>query len=143
MVTDIVLEALGIRLRSERVRLGHAQREFGALVGTNRQSQLNYENGRTAPNAEYLYRIAEHGADIGYILTGHRTDGSLGWEETQIFEMFQMLSAREREAVFSLMSVLTGRIIEASDLPKRAHLPEHPSLQNQRQTYRSGPDAKD
>ncbi len=67
----------GARLAEERKRLGLRQAEFAALVGTDSAKQSLYENDRRELRGEYLARIAEAGVDIGYILTGRRSDS--GW----------------------------------------------------------------
>lgn len=71
-----MIEELGARLREERRSIGLDQRAFAELAGVNKNTQLAYEQGKTAPDANYLMRIAEHGADIGYILTGKRGEHS-------------------------------------------------------------------
>lgn len=60
----------GDRLRGERIKLGLSQEAFAARGGVKKLAQINYEQGRRQPDAEYLRRIAEIGADVAYILTG-------------------------------------------------------------------------
>lgn len=62
--------SFGERLKQERNRLGHSQTDFAALGGVNKRSQINYENGRRSPNADYFQRIDAAGADVGFILAG-------------------------------------------------------------------------
>lgn len=52
--------------------MGLDQKGFAAVAGVNKNSQLSYELGRTAPDTNYLEKIGEAGADIIYILTGSR-----------------------------------------------------------------------
>ncbi len=63
---------IGERIRSERVRLGLSQAEFGAIAGVQKNAQINYEADRRSPDANYLVSIQETGADAHYILTGRR-----------------------------------------------------------------------
>lgn len=63
---------MSARLRQERLRTGLNQKDFGALAGVGLQTQNRYENQETQPNAEYLGRLAEHGIDVFYVLTGRR-----------------------------------------------------------------------
>jgi transcriptional regulator with XRE-family HTH domain len=114
-----MLEELGARLREERLRLTLDQTSFGQLGGVKKNSQINYEAGRTAPDAEYLLKLEEHGVDPGYVLTGRRESGELSFENKQLLDMFGRLSAREREAVMSMLMILSGNVIDASDLSKR------------------------
>jgi transcriptional regulator with XRE-family HTH domain len=63
---------IGKRLREERERLGFNQIDFAGIAGTIRGTQYNYESGKRSPDALYLAAIAAAGADVNYILTGHR-----------------------------------------------------------------------
>ena len=65
-------EAFGSRLREERTRVGLDQRELAAVAGVGRNSQIAYEGGRTAPDADYLLAVQGRGIDIPYLFTGHR-----------------------------------------------------------------------
>lgn len=60
------------RLREERARLGMNQDAFAAAAGVQRRTQVNYERGERSPDCAYLEKIAAHGADIQYIVTGVR-----------------------------------------------------------------------
>lgn len=63
---------IGQRLREERERLGYTQPAFAELASTTKKSQIDYEKDLTQPKAGYLASIANAGADINYIVTGHR-----------------------------------------------------------------------
>ena len=62
----------GDRLREERVKLGLNQVEFGELGGVTKKTQILYEKNERSPDGNYLAAIAEKGADVLYILTGHK-----------------------------------------------------------------------
>lgn len=66
------MNPIGERLREERVRLGLNQDDFAEVGGVQRRAQGNYERGERAPDADYLARIAERGADVLFIVTGKR-----------------------------------------------------------------------
>lgn len=75
------MSTVGERLRQERQRLVLSQEELGALGGVRKQAQLNYEKGERAPDTTYLLAVAEAGVDVGYVLTGNRTQaGALSLE---------------------------------------------------------------
>ncbi|RHW17162.1 XRE family transcriptional regulator [Sphingomonas gilva] len=112
----MTLQAVGQRLRAERVRLGVDQTEFAKWGGVSKNSQGSYEAGRTPPTVEYLLWVGEHGVDIGYVLTGERANGSLGAEERLFQDMLGKLSAREREAVMTMLMILTGNTVPVGDL---------------------------
>lgn len=103
-----MLEAFGRRLREERLKAFSKQSEFADWGGVKTNSQVNYEAGRTPPTVEYLYRLAEHGVDIGYILTGRRNDGTLSPSMELFLELFDKLSEREREGVFAMVATIAG-----------------------------------
>lgn len=108
MQPDPAALGFGRRLREERVRLGLNQVEFAKLAGTSDRSQLAYENGKTAPTTAYLFRLSDHGVDIGYLVTGLRTFESATEEQSRLFRMLSKLSERERRAVMSLITILSG-----------------------------------
>lgn len=73
---------IGVRLRSERTRLGFNQSDFGALGGVQKLAQIKYEKGDRFPNADYLQAVANAGADIQYIVTGKKSVAEpkrVGW----------------------------------------------------------------
>lgn len=77
------------RLRAERERLGIKQVPFAEIGGAKKHSQINYESGKTFPDAAYLMRVAEIGVDIQYLLTGIRAEvGSVADTARQIRERF-------------------------------------------------------
>jgi transcriptional regulator with XRE-family HTH domain len=65
----------GTRLAEERKRLGLKQSEFAARVGSDPPKQSLYENDRRELRAAYLSRIAAAGVDVGYVVTGRRSEG--------------------------------------------------------------------
>ena len=111
MTGDEQLRRFGERLRETRLLTAFNQQEFAALGGVKKNSQVSYEAGKTAPTVEYLYRLAGHDIDIGYLLTGRRDDGSQGDEERRLIDMFGKLGAREREAISTMLAILTGNPI--------------------------------
>lgn len=133
-----MLDQLGRRLRQERVRLGLDQTDFGAMVAISKNSQSAYEGGKTSPTAEYLLKLAVHGVDIGYVLTGLRSDGSVGMIEKQILEMFGQLDESEKGVIFNLLCLLTGNMLDAGST-KQSFVA---SLHEKAREYRGG-DEKD
>ena len=60
------------RLREIRKGMNLTQADFGALAGGTVTAQLNYEKGTRNPDTAYLERLAAHGVDVVYLLTGER-----------------------------------------------------------------------
>lgn len=61
---------VGGRLRQERKRIGMTQEELASALGVHRLTQINYELGRTEPDAAYIAALREAGIDGAYVLTG-------------------------------------------------------------------------
>ena len=64
------MSLLSERLKQERIRLNYTQVSFAALGGVKKNAQRQYENGERSPNADYLIKIGEIGANLPYILYG-------------------------------------------------------------------------
>ncbi|MBN8885932.1 MAG: helix-turn-helix transcriptional regulator [Rudaea sp.] len=66
---------VGIRLKAERILLNMSQQEMAVRGGVSKRTQISFETGRTSPNAEYLGRVAQHGVDVLFVVTGIRSKG--------------------------------------------------------------------
>lgn len=66
---EVVL-TIGKRIAEERKRLGFTQAQFAKLTGVSFSSQRRYEDGRSAPDTDYLDALARIGVDYFYVLTG-------------------------------------------------------------------------
>lgn len=93
---------IGARLREERKLMSLSQAEFAALAGATRISQGAYENGKYMPNLEYLILLAQHGVDIGYIVTGVRHDGRLGNDQVTILKCYDQMDDSNRVAFLQI-----------------------------------------
>lgn len=65
---------VGARLKSERTRLGFNIRDFAERAGVGKSTQGNYENDVGMPDADYLNRISQLGAEIFWIMRGEAED---------------------------------------------------------------------
>lgn len=65
-----MIEGAPARLREERQRLGLNQIDFGRLGGVSKNTQLAYENASSPISLEYLGRLASHGVDVMYVISG-------------------------------------------------------------------------
>lgn len=92
-------EALGERLKEERVRLGLNQAEMAALGGVAKTSQFNYEKGERSPDAAYLVAVEAAGVDVLYVLTGKRTPAptsSLSDAELALLQRYRSMPSENR-----------------------------------------------
>jgi transcriptional regulator with XRE-family HTH domain len=93
---------LGERIREERLRLGLTQDQLGVAPKT----QRFYESGERSPDAEYLRRFAEAGADILYIVTG-RAGGVLAPDESALLAGYRAMDDRGRAMVLAMIGGYT------------------------------------
>lgn len=62
--------SFGTRLRQERKRLGLSQAQFAELGGVKRVSEHLYEHDVRLPDLAYIFRLADKGVDIGFLVLG-------------------------------------------------------------------------
>ena len=76
---------IGMRLKTERLRLGLTQQAFANLVHVSKSSQSGYEAGSRVPDAHYLDMAHRIGVDIMYVITGDQlptiTTDHFNWEK--------------------------------------------------------------
>lgn len=87
---------IAARLLEERTRLKFNQRDFAALGGVGKNTQIAYEKGDSHPDAAFLAAIAAQGADVLYIVTGKRdadAAASLSEDESRLLSRFRQGSA--------------------------------------------------
>lgn len=65
-------QLFGARLEEERKKLRLNQADFAELGGMKPRAYWNYEQGKVAPDAEFLARLCENGVDVLYVITGQR-----------------------------------------------------------------------
>lgn len=99
----------GERLREERKRTGLNQADFAKAGGVHRNSQTEYETGKTPPNADYLSAVAELGVDVRYLLTGVRTTASLTASEAEVLSVARDLNDDEVRALVSFVRSILDR----------------------------------
>lgn len=96
------------RLATERKRLGFRQPEFAGHCGVSGQTQSLYETGKRYPDAEYLMKACELGADPAFLLVG-RTVAEMSFnmadEDRGALERFVGLSPKARQAMIALLDV--------------------------------------
>lgn len=101
---------IGDRLKEERVRLGFNQADFAALGGVAKTSQFNYEKGDRSPDAEYLARILDAGADVLYVISGARTPAAadLSGAEQLLLQRYRAVSVKDQQAVDRILEVMAA-----------------------------------
>ena len=100
---------MGDRLRNERERLGLSQEDFASGVGVSRRTQVAWEKGEQAPNAEALSQAAGMGVDVLYVLIGQRSvpmESTLTPEEQALLENYKHADDAGRAAARTVLSSL-------------------------------------
>lgn len=123
-----IFVGLGERLRHERVRTSLTQADFGRLGDASEQTQMRYETGKQSPKIDYLFKLVKHGVDIGFIVTGSRSDGSLGYMEQQLLDMFEKLPSHQKQTILELLMHLTGSYADLRELPTSGRSLHSPRL---------------
>jgi transcriptional regulator with XRE-family HTH domain len=92
------------RLKEERRRLQLNQKDFAALGGVTKDTQLNYENGSRRPDSSYLEAIAAQGVDVLYVLTGQRNTSALSPDEADLVRRYREAPGAVRAAALAALT---------------------------------------
>ena len=108
---------MGVRLKEIREALALSQTEFAQIAGNagvpgaTRQSQAKYEKGLATPSAAYLAAIAAAGADVLYILTGQRTEGTASDPAEQVLlDSYRRCGAQARQHLIQTAALLAAGV---------------------------------
>lgn len=129
-----MLKGFGQRLREERRKLGKSVEDFAEMSGIHANSLGNYERGERPANAALMLIWHDLAVDIGYVLTGIRTNSSLNADEQRFIDNFLRLDAGEQEIVSALISRLVGDPVILGETSQSAH-----SLHSPPSDYRTQP----
>jgi len=105
-MSDEIRTAVGARLRTERERLGLTLDAFAALGGASKRSLIDWEKGALVPNAEVLAKVAQHGVDVLYVLTGQRAMAVLTTEETALLDNYHHATPDGQRAARTVLVTL-------------------------------------
>ncbi|CDG96495.1 Transcriptional regulator, XRE family [Xenorhabdus bovienii str. puntauvense] len=99
------------RLRIERDKLGLTQSEMAKACGVAFRTYCDYEAGKTEPKASFFSQISELGADVMFILTGHRVaQGEISIEEQKLIENYRAMNEESRLNMQAVGSVFAQSI---------------------------------
>ncbi|NHQ90268.1 helix-turn-helix domain-containing protein [Janthinobacterium lividum] len=93
----------GDRLRQERTRLGLTQEAFAAIGGVKKLAQINYEQGKTLPDAGYMVALAGIGVDLSYVMLGVPASNALTDDENELLAGYRRLDLRGKARVLGVV----------------------------------------
>jgi transcriptional regulator with XRE-family HTH domain len=93
----------GDRLRQERTRLGLTQEAFAAIGGVKKLAQINYEQGKTLPDAGYLVALSGIGVDLSYVMLGVPASNALTDDENELLAGYRRLDLRGKARVLGVV----------------------------------------
>ncbi|CAN7190560.1 helix-turn-helix domain-containing protein [Trinickia sp. LjRoot230] len=102
------MNTIGDRLREQRKRTALSQRAFAENGGVTEKTQVLYEKGERAPDAEYLARVAALGVDLLYVLTGERNTSSLSADEVDLVRRYRDAPDAVRAAALAALAAGTA-----------------------------------
>lgn len=113
-----------LRLRQERARTGKNQTDFGRLGGVGLQTQSRYEKAETSPNVEYLATLSAAGIDVGFLLSGNRSESApLSPDANQALALFLGMPAPMQKTAIAVLRALQGECDE-SETDRTLHQPK-------------------
>lgn len=121
------MTGIGPRLRQERERLGMTQKVFGLIGGVEPNAQGRYESGERAPKADYLAKVARHGVDVLYVLTGQRSPvlvEHMDNGEERVLDSYRVLPREGQEALQHMAISLAEMSANYSVKPLRKSKPQ-------------------
>jgi len=108
------MTTIGQRLKEERKRLGLTQPEFAAVGGVEKGAQINYEQDKRFPSADYLVAVAAIGVDTQYVLLGEPSGDNLADDEKELLIGYRKLDVRGKARV---LGVIEGASEPSTSLP--------------------------
>lgn len=102
---------IGERLKEERRRVGLTQAELAAAGNVIIRTQINYEQGKRVPDAEYLAGIMGAGIDVLYVISGQRTpkgDAPLTDDAARLVKNYNQVDSTGKTAAQQLLSTLAA-----------------------------------
>jgi transcriptional regulator with XRE-family HTH domain len=113
------------RLKEEREKLGLSQSSAGELVGVTKQTFIQWEKGKSYPDAEQMSLLLESGFNITYIITGNlplapmsyqtggvatelftRESDALTRRELALLDDFRSLSDEQKDAAETMLNAV-------------------------------------
>ncbi|MES2042578.1 MAG: hypothetical protein V4475_01815 [Pseudomonadota bacterium] len=85
----------------------------------NRSSQSLYETGKSPCGIDYLFRLAMKDIDIGFLITGTRTDTLFDHHAAELLDCLPLLDDQDQDALVRVAQGMAGR----KSPSRRIHMP--------------------
>ncbi len=119
------MSTFGQRLKDERKRLGLTQPEFAAVGGVEKGAQINYEQDKRFPGADYLIAVAALGVDTQYVLLGVPSPNGLTEDESELLVGYRKLDLRAKARVLGVVEGASDTDTPPSAPKGRANITIH------------------
>lgn len=86
-------------IKKERMRLGYMAKEVADYTGISLVAQSRYENGKRFPDTKYLYKLAEMGFDMHFVITGERIILKLDNIEELVIAKYRQLNEESKNNI--------------------------------------------
>lgn len=83
--------------------MGLTQEAFAAIGGVKKLAQINYEQGKTLPDAGYMVALAGIGVDLSYVMLGVPASNALTDDENELLAGYRRLDLRGKARVLGVV----------------------------------------
>lgn len=104
LTTTKVQKAIGVRIKSERERLGYSELQIAQLLGVPLERYCAYEQGTADPGLFALPKLDACGFDVLFVVNNERYKPVQ--EESELLRRFRELSLRGRNSIFMTLDAL-------------------------------------
>lgn len=104
LTTTKVQKAIGVRIKSERERLGYSEQQIAQLLGVPLERYCAYEQGTADPGLFALPKLDACGFDVLFVVNNERYKPVQ--EESELLRRFRELSLRGRNSIFMTLDAL-------------------------------------
>ncbi|WP_099124859.1 helix-turn-helix domain-containing protein [Xenorhabdus stockiae] len=99
---------MGSRVTEERERLGLKKTDFEHLIGCPHNTLYSYEQNEASLSGLHLQKLAEHGFDMLYIVTGNKTQPmNISTDEQEVIENYRAMNQASRLNISTISNTIT------------------------------------
>ena len=108
-----IFMSINDRLKAERERLQLTQPRVAEALEVGKTTVINWEKGTSAPDAAQLARLAQLGADVLYIVVGHRSQvlapaAALPREQQALLNSYEICSSTAKKHLLQTAALLAS-----------------------------------